>query len=78
MMAAAKCDVPVRISHTRTTDSRHKGITTELMLSIGRHLILKHSTVRLAIFYHDRDFRTNAGINAGRYKTPPIVIGGNV
>lgn len=49
MLAAKRAGVPVRISHSRTTGSKQNGALAKLRLKIGRALIKKYSTCRLAI-----------------------------
>lgn len=50
IMLAAKLEgVPIRISHARTTSSKHLGLKTKIMLLFGRLLIQLFATKRLAI-----------------------------
>lgn len=50
VMLAAKLEgIPVRIAHARTTGSKQKGRLKELLLRIGRILILAMATKRFAI-----------------------------
>ncbi len=49
MLAAKLAGVPIRISHARTTSSRHLGLKTKIMLKIGRTLINLFATKKLAI-----------------------------
>lgn len=49
MYAAWREGVPVRISHARTTETRRKGVLQRAMLILGRSLIHRFATVRLAI-----------------------------
>lgn len=49
MLAAKRAGIPVRISHSRTTGSKHGGMSSKLMLSAGKLLIKRYATQRLAI-----------------------------
>ena len=49
MLAAKRAGVPIRISHSRTTGSKHSGKKAQIMLGIGRFLINRYATDRLAI-----------------------------
>ena len=49
MLAAKRAKIPVRISHSRTTGSKRQGKKTQLMLKLGRFLINRFATCRLAI-----------------------------
>lgn len=49
MLAAKKAGVPVRISHSRTTGSKHEGIAAKALLKVGKVLIKRYATDRLAI-----------------------------
>lgn len=49
VFAAARVGVPVRIAHSRTTGSKQGGIKQKIMLAVGRALIARYATHRLAI-----------------------------
>lgn len=49
VLAAARADVPVRIAHSRTTGSKQGGAKQKMMLTVGRALIARYATHRLAI-----------------------------
>lgn len=49
MLAAKRAGIPVRISHSRTTGSKHCGIASKVLLITGKLLIRRYATVRLAI-----------------------------
>lgn len=49
MLAAKRAKIPVRISHSRTTGSKHQGKKAQIMLRLGRFLIGRFANQRLAI-----------------------------
>ena len=49
LKAAASCNIPIRIAHARTAGSIHRNIVDRVQLYIGRQLISKYATSRIAI-----------------------------
>lgn len=49
MLAAKRAGIPVRISHSRTTGSKHSGLASKALLKTGKLLIKRYATDRLAI-----------------------------
>lgn len=56
MLAAKMEGIPVRITHSRTTDTVRTGLSKKAMVALGKVLISKYATIRLAISKDAGDF----------------------